>query len=59
MAHDQIRPPRARFGFTVKQIVNLLQLWQDHGRASANVKPIALDHVRELQQKRQKLDEMI
>ena len=51
---------RARdLGFTVKQIENLLQLWQDHGRASASVKSIALDHVRELQQKRQELDEMI
>ena len=51
---------RARdLGFTVKQIVELLQLWQDHGRASADVKVIALDHVRELQQKRKELDEMI
>lgn len=51
---------RARdLGFTVKQIVELLQLWQDHGRASANVKAIALDHVRALEQKRQELDEMI
>jgi MerR family transcriptional regulator, copper efflux regulator len=51
---------RARdLGFTVNKIVNLLQLWQDHDRASASVKTIALNHVRELQQKRQELEEMI
>ena len=51
---------RARdLGFTVKQIVSLLQLWQDHRRSSADVKSIATDHIRELQQKRQELDEMI
>ena len=51
---------RARdLGFQVKQIASLLGLWQDRSRASADVKALALDHVRELEQRRLELDEMI
>lgn len=51
---------RARdLGFQVKQIAALLDLWQNGSRASADVKSLALDHVRELKQRRRELDEMI
>lgn len=51
---------RARdLGFQVKQIATLLDLWQDGSRASADVKSLALAHVRELEQRRRELDEMI
>lgn len=51
---------RARdLGFQVKQIAALLDLWQDGSRASADVKSLAQDHVRELMQRRRELDEMI
>lgn len=51
---------RARdLGFQVKQIAALLDLWQDGSRASADVKSLAMDHVRELEQRRRELDEMI
>jgi Cu(I)-responsive transcriptional regulator len=51
---------RARdLGFQVKQIAALLNLWQDGSRASADVKSLALDHVRDLEQRRRELDEMI
>ena len=32
-------------GFSVKTIAQLLALWQDHGRASADIKAVALAHV--------------
>ena len=51
---------RARdLGFQVKQIASLLDLWEDGSRASADVKSLALNHVRELEQRRRELDEMI
>lgn len=51
---------RARdLGFQVKQIASLLDLWEDGSRASADVKSLALSHVRELEQRRRELDEMI
>lgn len=51
---------RARdLGFQVKQIASLLNLWEDGSRASADVKSLALSHVRELEQRRRELDEMI
>jgi Cu(I)-responsive transcriptional regulator len=51
---------RARdLGFQVKQIAALLDLWLDGSRASADVKSLAMDHVRELERRRRELDEMI
>lgn len=51
---------RARdLGFQVKQIAALLDLWQDATRASADVKTLALDHVRDLQRRRREIDQMI
>lgn len=50
---------RARdLGFSVKAIVQLLALWQDHGRASADVKAVALSHVDELHAKIAELEAM-
>lgn len=51
---------RARdLGFQVKQIAALLDLWQDGSRASADVKSLAMEHVRELERRRRELDDMI
>ncbi len=51
---------RARdLGFQVKQIAALLDLWQDASRASADVKTLALDHIRDLHRRRRELDQMI
>lgn len=51
---------RARdLGFTVRQIQDLLALWRDRGRASADVKRIARVHIAELEQKKRQLEEMI
>ncbi|KQV85202.1 MerR family transcriptional regulator [Massilia sp. Root351] len=50
---------RARkLGFSLEQIRELLSLWQDSGRASADVKKIALSHVDELNQRIRELTEM-
>lgn len=43
---------RARsLGFAVKDVANLLALWQDRARASAEVKAVALGHIRDVDAK--------
>ncbi len=50
---------RAReLGFSVEEMTELLALWRDRSRASADVKRIALKHVEELEARMQKLREM-
>jgi MerR family copper efflux transcriptional regulator len=50
---------RARsLGFSLDQIRELLSLWQDSKRASADVKAIAQAHVAELQKRIEELTEM-
>ena len=38
-------------GFSTKQIAELLTLWRNHRRPSSKVKQLALDHIRELDEK--------
>lgn len=50
---------RARdLSFSIEQIRNLLRLWTDGQRSSAEVKAIALEHVAELRQRARHLNEM-
>ena len=43
---------RARaLGFTIEDCRNLLALWEDTSRASADVRAIAKDHLREIEKK--------
>lgn len=45
-------------GFPIEEIRQLLALWQDKSRASADVKAIALARAAELKRKVEQLDEM-
>jgi MerR family copper efflux transcriptional regulator len=48
---------RAReLGFSVEDIQKLLSLWQDKARASADVKALAMEHVREIDRKIKQLE---
>jgi MerR family transcriptional regulator, copper efflux regulator len=50
---------RARdLGFSIEQIRDLLRLWSDGHRSSAEVKAIALEHVNELKRRARHLNEM-
>jgi Cu(I)-responsive transcriptional regulator len=50
---------RARdLGFPIEEIGQLLALWHDRGRASAEVKALALSRAAELDRKARQLDEM-
>lgn len=50
---------RARsLGFSVTQMRELLALWRDQGRASADVKRLALSHAAALEQKARAIAEM-
>jgi MerR family copper efflux transcriptional regulator len=50
---------RARdLGFSIKAVADLLALWRDRGRASADVKILALDHARELDRRIAELKSM-
>ncbi|HEX8483712.1 MAG TPA: Cu(I)-responsive transcriptional regulator [Allosphingosinicella sp.] len=50
---------RARdLGFPIEEIGKLLALWQDRGRASADVKALALTRAAELKRKAKELDAM-
>jgi MerR family copper efflux transcriptional regulator len=50
---------RARsLGFAVKEVTELLALWRDRSRASAEVKRLALDHVADIERKIAELEAM-
>ena len=48
-----------RLGFSVPRIAELLGLWQDEGRSSADVKRLAQRHIEELQHKIDELRSMV
>lgn len=51
---------RARdLGFTVEQIGELLGLWSDRSRASADVQAFALEHVERLKEKMAEIEAMV
>ena len=45
-------------GFSIAEISELLQLWQDHSRQSADVKRIALLHISDLRKKIKEMEQM-
>ena len=45
-------------GFSLEQIGSLLALWQDKGRASADVRRLASEHIEELDRKIAELESM-
>lgn len=45
-------------GFSIDQLKQLTSLWQDHSRASADVKRIAIEHIDELHRRIGQLQEM-
>ncbi|MGA0584462.1 MAG: MerR family transcriptional regulator [Castellaniella sp.] len=45
-------------GFSLKQIAELTSLWRDHGRASSEVKRLALAHIESLEAKADLLHDM-
>ena len=47
-----------QLGFSLKQLKELLALWQDKNRSSAQVKLLAEGHIAELEHKAQQLHEM-
>lgn len=50
---------RARaLGFTIEDCRNLLALWEDQDRASADVRAIAKDHLRQIEEKIAGLQDM-
>ena len=50
---------RARhLGFSIKEIANLLALWHDRGRASAEVRALAVAHLAEIGRKLAELQSM-
>ncbi len=61
--HDDIHRPgfvrRARdLGFSIDEIRDLLRLWADRGRSSADVKSLTLNHIGDLDAKIAQLQEM-
>ena len=47
-----------RLGFSVKDVGNLLTLWHDKERASADVKAMALSHITEVERRIAELEEI-
>lgn len=48
-----------RLGFSMKEIKKLVGLWRSRTRASADVKGLALTHIKEMEQKVDELQAMI